>query len=100
MSVFTKRLKEARMIANLSQEQLGIRAGLEEASASARMNRYELGKRTPDFELVQRFSKVLNVPAAYFFSDDDEIAWLLVVLHRMPKDTRQKIIATARELNT
>jgi transcriptional regulator with XRE-family HTH domain len=68
MSAFPRRLKEARLRAALSLEQLGIEAGLDPMSASARMNRYELGKRIPNPELVERIAKVLSVPTAYFYA--------------------------------
>jgi transcriptional regulator with XRE-family HTH domain len=42
--VWRKRLKEARAALGLSQKQLGVEAGLDEFVASARINRYELGK--------------------------------------------------------
>ncbi|MCV6022639.1 helix-turn-helix domain-containing protein, partial [Escherichia coli] len=35
------RLKHARKQANLSQKALGIRIGMDDSSASARMNQYE-----------------------------------------------------------
>ena len=41
MSIFAARLKEVRTTAGLSQERLGVLAGIDEASASARMNQYE-----------------------------------------------------------
>lgn len=59
------RLKEARLKAGLSQQQLGVLAGIDEATASARMNQYERGVHTPDFELVCRLAVVLNIPASY-----------------------------------
>lgn len=43
------RLKEARRRAGLTQEKLGILAGLDEASASTRINQYEKGKHSPNF---------------------------------------------------
>ncbi len=46
------RLKEARLRAGLSQQKLGILAGIDEATASARMNQYERGIHTPDFALA------------------------------------------------
>jgi len=66
MSTLAIRLKQARLRAGLSQEQLGIDAGLDPASASARMNRYELGKRAPDLALVEKLADVLGVPAPFF----------------------------------
>lgn len=47
MSIFTKRLKEAAV----SQEWLGILAGIDEMSASARMNQYGRGKYEPEFSM-------------------------------------------------
>lgn len=98
MSVFAKRLKEARTRAALSQERLGVLAGIDEMSSSARMNQYEKAKHEPDFSMVERIAKVLNVPESYFYAVDDEAAWLLVVFHRMATGDRAKILQTAREL--
>ena len=47
-SVVAKRLREARELSGLSQKQLGIKAGLDEFSASPRINQYERGKRRRD----------------------------------------------------
>ena len=76
--MITKRLKEARLRAGLSQEKLGILAGIDEASASARMNQYEKGKHTPDFATVEKFAKVLKIPAPYFYTDDDLLAEIII----------------------
>ncbi len=92
MSVFGKRLKAARLQAALSQERLGIEAGLDPASASARMNRYELGRRNPDAELVEKIGAVLDLPAAYFYAVDDLEAELLIRFHKLPKAHRQKAL--------
>lgn len=96
MSVFTKRLKEARTRAGLSQERLGVLAGIDEMSSSARMNQYERGKHEPDFSMVERIAKALNVPESYFYAKDDEAAWLLVVFHRMSPPDRETVISLAR----
>jgi transcriptional regulator with XRE-family HTH domain len=61
------RLKAARLKAGLSQERLGILAGIDEATASARMNQYERGIHTPDFELTCRLASVMEIPACYFW---------------------------------
>lgn len=98
MSVFTKRLKEARIYAKLSQERLGVLADIDEMSSSARMNQYERGKHEPDFSMVERIAKVLDVPESYFYAKDDEAAWLLVTFHRMTPSDRDKLINVAREM--
>src|SRR5262249_47548553 len=42
--LFARRLKAARLGAGLTQEALGVQAGIDEFSASARINQYERGK--------------------------------------------------------
>jgi transcriptional regulator with XRE-family HTH domain len=98
MSVFAKRLKEARIRAGLSQEKLGVLAGIDEMSSSARMNQYEKAKHEPDFSMVERIAAVLNVPEAYFYAKDDEAAWLLVVFHRLPSEARLRVLEAVRGL--
>ncbi|NSY35847.1 XRE family transcriptional regulator [Pseudoalteromonas sp. JC28] len=73
-SPFPKRLKEARKRKGLSQKQLGILAGMDEFSASARMNQYEKGVHAPDFKTVKALAKVLDVPTAFLFCEEDELA--------------------------
>ena len=92
MSTFGKRLKSARLVANLSQEQLGVRAGIEEASASARMNRYEKGTRAPAVEIVERIAIVLDVPVSYFFAENEGEATLLLAFHRMSEAEREQLL--------
>ena len=71
------RLKQARLKRNLSQRSLGIAAGIDEASASARMNQYERGKHVPDYETLCQLALVLCVPVPYFYADDNEAELLL-----------------------
>lgn len=73
-SPLPKRLKEARIAAGISQKQLGIAAGIDEFSASPRINQYETGKHSPDFSTLKRIAKVLSVPTAYFYAEEDELA--------------------------
>ncbi|MCG7565155.1 helix-turn-helix domain-containing protein [Pseudoalteromonas sp. CnMc7-15] len=73
-SPFPKRLKEARKAKSLSQKELGIQAGMETFSASARMNQYERGVHTPDFKTVKALAKVLDVPTAFLFCEEDKLA--------------------------
>ena len=96
MSVFSKRLKEARTRSGLSQERLGVLAGIDEMSSSSRMNQYEKAKHEPDFSMVERIAKVLDVPESYFYAKDDDAAWLLVVLHRLPESSRASMLQAVR----
>lgn len=92
MSVLGKRLKEARQRKDLSQEKLGVLAGIDEMSASARMNQYERGKHAPDWLTVERLAAVLDVPVAYFYAVEDDVAELLFRFHALGPEDRKAII--------
>lgn len=98
MGTFGKRLKEARKIRGFSQERLGIDAGIEPASASARMNQYEKGVHQPGESIVQQIAAVLNLPAAYFYCEDDEMAHLLQCFHCLKKDERERVLDLVESL--
>jgi transcriptional regulator with XRE-family HTH domain len=55
------------------------------------MNRYELGKRMPAPELVERLAAELNLPAAYFYAVDDAEADLLQRYFRLTKEGKDKL---------
>lgn len=84
-SPISKRLKEARVAAGLSQKKLGIAAGIDEFSASARMNQYETGKHTPDYLTLKCIAKVLKLPTAYFYAETDELAKIINEFSRSKK---------------
>ena len=95
-----KRLKEARLEAGLSQERLGVIAGIDEMSASARMNQYERGKHVPDLSMVERFASVLNVPAAYFYAADDDLAKLLMLFYRLKHIDKKRVLAMVEDMHS
>lgn len=69
-----QRLKEARNKINISQKKLGERAGIDPSIASSRMNHYETGRHIPEFQLLSKIAAILEVPVAYFYCVDDELA--------------------------
>ncbi|ABX35792.1 transcriptional regulator, XRE family [Delftia acidovorans SPH-1] len=86
------RLKQARLAADLSQKMLGIEAGIDPFVASARINRYELGKHKPDLLTVRKLAEVLKVPMAFFYSDtDDEVAELLLRYGVSGEEVRKRV---------
>ena len=89
ISPVSKRLKESRLTAGLSQKSLGIAAGIDEFSASARMNQYETGKHTADYSTVSLIAKVLKMPAAYFYADTNEIATMIVYFNNPSKAQKE-----------
>ena len=94
----SKRLKQARLKAGLSQRQLGIRAGIDAFTASPRINQYERARHTPDFGTAERLGRALGVPAAFFYARDEDLADLIALFGRMSSTNRRKILAVARRL--
>jgi transcriptional regulator with XRE-family HTH domain len=95
--VWSKRLKEARLAAGLSQKQLGIAAGLDEFVASPRVNRYEQGVHQPDYLISQRLAEVLNVPVAYLYCDDVRTAEMLLCFHRASAIAKRQALKLLQE---
>lgn len=77
LPVYSRRLREAREACGISQRNLGIQAGLDDFVASTRVNRYETGVHQPDLQTLQQLAKVLDLPVAYFYAEDDELARLI-----------------------
>lgn len=98
MDLVAKRLKEARLRSGLSQERLGVAAGIDEMSASARMNQYERGKHIPDLGTLTRIADVLDVPVSYFYAVGDDEAELVQLFHGLPEKARGKILELAEQL--
>ncbi len=74
--IFCQRLKAARLAKGLSQKKLGILAGIDEFVASTRINRYEKGVHQANIDIAQQLASALDVPLAYFYIVDDELAEL------------------------
>lgn len=91
------RLRQARKEAGLSQKALGELAGIDPNSASARINQYETGKHTPHFGVLKQIAKALAAPVSYFYEEDDELANLILELHRIPSSLKEEVLACIRE---
>ncbi len=87
-SLFARRMKVARERLGISQMELGVRAGIDESSASARINGYERGKHSPDFSTACQLAKVLNVPPAYFYAEDEALADLISTYGSLTRQDR------------
>lgn len=77
LPVYSRRLREAREAYDISQRNLGIKAGLDEFVASTRINRYEKGVHQPNLAIQERLARALELPLAYFYAEDDELARLI-----------------------
>lgn len=95
-AIFCQRLKQARLAKGLSQKQLGIEAGIDEFVASPRINRYEKGVHEADTETIQRLADVLDVPLAYFYAADDELADLILTFQALSPEDKTDILALVK----
>ncbi|CAK6716972.1 MULTISPECIES: helix-turn-helix domain-containing protein [Vibrio harveyi group] len=86
------RLKEARKKARLSQKALGVRIGMDEGSASARMNQYEKAKHAPDIQTLKLIANELGVPLNYFFCEEESSAKLACLIAKLSEEERQELI--------
>lgn len=85
LPIVARRLREARERKGLSQRALGIAAKIKEESASPRINQYEQGRHAPDFLTLTNLASVLAVPLPYFYTEDEQLAKLLLLLHDLPR---------------
>ncbi|NKA35770.1 XRE family transcriptional regulator [Ralstonia solanacearum] len=90
-TVFGRRLRDARKRANIPQDRLGVLLGLDEGTASTRISRYETGAHEPQFGVAMQLAEVLEVPAAYFYCEDDDLANVVFSWERLSKAERRHI---------
>lgn len=83
-----ERLKAARKKAGISQRELGVKVGMDESTASGRMNHYEKGRHVPDIDTLRKLANELGVPLNYFFCDDELSAELANLISNL--DTKSK----------
>ena len=68
-----------------------MQIGLDETVASARISRYETGIHEPAFDTAVRLAQALNVPTAYFYCENDELAKLVLVWDAMRELERKDL---------
>lgn len=96
--LLARRMKAMRERLGISQAELGIRAGIDEYCSSARINQYERGKHSPDFLTAQNLARVLGVPTAYFYTEDDALAEIIAAFGEMKAANRKVLMNFALSL--
>ncbi len=71
-------------------------AGIEEASASARMSQYEKGKHEPGEGMVKQIAQACGLPVAFFFCEQDDEAELLALFHKLKPVHRAQVVVSAK----
>ena len=97
--VFCRRLKDARQGAGFSQKQLGIAAGIDDFAASTRINRYEKGVHEVDIQTASRLAAVLNVPLAYLYAEDDQLASAILEFDGLPQKGKDQVMRTIKKIS-
>jgi len=97
-SIFSKRLKQARQDAGLSQKELGILAGLDLFVASTRINRYEKGIHEPDMATIARLAATLKVPTAYLFAEDERLARMILAFELLTPTEKERLLKSIERL--
>ncbi|MFP1817354.1 helix-turn-helix domain-containing protein [Lonsdalea quercina] len=92
--IFSKRLKDARQLRGLSQKGLGIAAGIDEFVASTRINRYEKGVHEANIVTASRLSQALDIPLAYFYADDDNLAKMILKFSALSVAQQNTLLAS------
>ena len=93
-----KRIKEARLIVGISQEQLGMAVGIKRLSANADINQYENGKCIPSFLILKKIAKTISVPVVYFYAEDNMLAKFLFLYGKINKKSRKQILQFCKNL--
>ena len=91
-STFSRRLRQARQDAGLSQKDLGILAGLDPFVASTRINRYEQDVHAPDQATAKRLAKALGVPMAYLYADNERLARMIRAFSALDVAEQERIL--------
>ncbi|WBM70126.1 helix-turn-helix domain-containing protein [Buttiauxella sp. WJP83] len=94
--IFCQRLKAARLSKGLSQKSLGILAGIDEFVASTRINRYEKGVHQANIEIAQQLATALEVPLAYFYMVDDQLAELTLSWMKLSDLDKTELLAQVK----
>lgn len=94
-SLFGRRLREAREVAGIPQDQLGVMIGLDEGCSSARISRYETGTHQPPYETAEKIAAALHVPTVYFYCSSDTLGELLLAIADFNDDELARLIRSA-----
>lgn len=92
LGVIAHRMKTARLVEGLTQKELGLRIGLSEDVASARINRYEKMTMQPGLETIDKIGVALNIDPTVLYIEDDLVALFTLIASRLSPE-RQALVA-------
>ncbi|UCZ77474.1 helix-turn-helix domain-containing protein [Dickeya zeae] len=71
-------------------------AGIDEFVASTRINRYEKGVHEASIDTAQQLADALDVPLAFFYTADDQLAELMLAFSVASPERRVEILALVK----
>lgn len=84
----------------MSQTALGLAAlsTVDENTAAPRISKYERGVNTPKFETIEQLAAALDIPAAYFVTESDDLSEAILLFAQLPARQRREAIALLRKM--
>ena len=80
----------------LPQDKLGVRIGLDEQTASARISRYESGIHEPPVKTARALAEALGVPLGYLYCDNDRLAEIMLAVGMLPPEDPDALLAALK----
>ena len=99
ITLFGRRLREARNRFGIAQAKLGVVIGMDESCSSARISRYETGTHEPPVATAEKLAAALSVPLPFFYCDDDRLAEILIHYESLDDDQKGHLLAHVIGLN-
>ncbi|MDC8640611.1 helix-turn-helix domain-containing protein [Xanthomonas hortorum] len=81
------------VLAGIELRGVDIAAGLSVDVARVRINRYEKGGRECDLRTAQRLADALGLPLPALFTDEDDMAEMIIFYSKISKRQRQLMLA-------
>ena len=81
----------------IAQDKLGVKIGLDETVASARMSRYESGVHEPPLKTARDIAHALGVPLGYLYCDDDRLAEIILAASELPAADQEQLLRSLQE---
>lgn len=99
-AIFAKRLKEARDMRGLSQRALGalVDKDQDKNRGAVRINRYEQQVNQADMTKAAELAQALDVPLAFLFAEDDDLAAAILAFAKLPAEQRARMRAELERL--
>jgi transcriptional regulator with XRE-family HTH domain len=94
-TLFGRRLREAREVAGIPQDRLGVMIGIDEGCSSARISRYETGAHQPPFEIALKLAAALSVPVEYLYCRSDSLSEVLLIVADFDDDELVRLFKSA-----